>query len=825
MKLNKVFFICVFIKLGLCFNLKSQVLIVNKDFLNPNVIGTLDNALLTAMNSNNGSAVINLSVTTSVIKISYNLPVFVFPNNLNKSLTIQKHPTPSLPLPDQVLDMSFYNALPTATPCNVSPGFGTFCWDYPDGCLNFVNAGNRTANLTIDKVYFNNYNKLVSTLTANNYNYLVNNVPTFFGLGGPCPLMAILGLWSPYVSFSGLNSAEIKNCSLQNYIHGIQYNRTTNANIHDNMFVTDAKYGNCTSYGPADAIMYDDNLLTHNTIFSSSITSNTVTANPPGLFYPGSAVSINPYFKYGNLLYGTYNNVNTNLNFSIQNNKFSSSNNGIVCENLGIRISRTTPDLTYNINVSNNQLSNCDVNLMFGRPYKHFVMAGNSFSMTNLTNNPNTYYIPGLVGPYYFGNGSTHLILGASTFSPVGNALYSTVNPVANTMGFKMIGTGNTLGLPVFNNTNTFTYINDVVYSDEARLWTTGNFGSGVDFIKINHNGVLNTISGKNTNVRESTFKNFNGIASPNFYYAPPINHFPYLANELALPSIQTVPVNGGITAPVLKDARITPNNLLKIAFDLTGPAIIPANGPWVVEFFRSNIKGELTDFIGKQTINTLTGFTYSLTVIPQLNLTLTPGDRIGATLTSIANTPLGTSTVSYIYTTPCNDCISDFAPVPGKEYVFSCWTKSGFSQAPQVAYGGLGGCQVKFTFYSTLLPTPVQIGSPVIVSQTGPMVDTWQQISGNVSVPVNAKTMKMEFVNGEQGGTYVDDIRFFPKDATMKSYSYDPDNMRLMAELDERNYATFYEYDEEGKLIRVKKETEKGIMTIKESRNSKPTK
>lgn len=54
-----------------------------------------------------------------------------------------------------------------------------------------------------------------------------------------------------------------------------------------------------------------------------------------------------------------------------------------------------------------------------------------------------------------------------------------------------------------------------------------------------------------------------------------------------------------------------------------------------------------------------------------------------------------------------------------------------------------------------------------------------------------------------------------------MKSYVYDPVNMRLVAELDERNYAIMYEYDEEGKLVRVKKETAKGIMTIKESRNN----
>jgi hypothetical protein len=41
------------------------------------------------------------------------------------------------------------------------------------------------------------------------------------------------------------------------------------------------------------------------------------------------------------------------------------------------------------------------------------------------------------------------------------------------------------------------------------------------------------------------------------------------------------------------------------------------------------------------------------------------------------------------------------------------------------------------------------------------------------------------------------------------------------MAELDENNYATFYEYDLEGGLIRVKKETEKGIFTIQETRSN----
>jgi hypothetical protein len=54
-----------------------------------------------------------------------------------------------------------------------------------------------------------------------------------------------------------------------------------------------------------------------------------------------------------------------------------------------------------------------------------------------------------------------------------------------------------------------------------------------------------------------------------------------------------------------------------------------------------------------------------------------------------------------------------------------------------------------------------------------------------------------------------------------MKSFIYNPVNLRLMAEQDENNYCTFYEYDDDGTLIRVKKETEKGIQTIKETRSA----
>ena len=68
---------------------------------------------------------------------------------------------------------------------------------------------------------------------------------------------------------------------------------------------------------------------------------------------------------------------------------------------------------------------------------------------------------------------------------------------------------------------------------------------------------------------------------------------------------------------------------------------------------------------------------------------------------------------------------------------------------------------------------------------------------------------------------TRLDDIRIFPYDGQAVTYAYDEKTLRLMAELDANNFATFYEYDDEGNLSRVKKETERGIITIKESRST----
>jgi hypothetical protein len=110
---------------------------------------------------------------------------------------------------------------------------------------------------------------------------------------------------------------------------------------------------------------------------------------------------------------------------------------------------------------------------------------------------------------------------------------------------------------------------------------------------------------------------------------------------------------------------------------------------------------------------------------------------------------------------------------------------------------------------------------SNVILNPTGAIVEGWQRYEGTFTAPAGATSFTMNFVNGGTGKMYLDDIRIHPFNANMKSYVYDPVNLRLVAEQDANNYSSFYEYDEEGTLIRTKVETREGVKTVNETRSS----
>lgn len=102
----------------------------------------------------------------------------------------------------------------------------------------------------------------------------------------------------------------------------------------------------------------------------------------------------------------------------------------------------------------------------------------------------------------------------------------------------------------------------------------------------------------------------------------------------------------------------------------------------------------------------------------------------------------------------------------------------------------------------------------------TGPIIEGWQRFEQVFDVPADATQIHVTLSGNESNDTYFDDIRIHPFLANMKTYVYDRVSLRLMAQLDENNYATFYEYDEEGNLVRVKRETERGVVTVQEGRS-----
>lgn len=159
--------------------------------------------------------------------------------------------------------------------------------------------------------------------------------------------------------------------------------------------------------------------------------------------------------------------------------------------------------------------------------------------------------------------------------------------------------------------------------------------------------------------------------------------------------------------------------------------------------------------------------------------------------------------------------CCSNFAPEPGERYWLSAWVMEDHP-TQQKTYSD-AFIELEFT------GAP---GAPIPLRATGEIIDGWQRIVGDFTVPTGATELKIHLVNGGTGiNAFFDDIRVHPFNASMKSYVYDPETLWLTAELDDNNYATFYEYDKEGQLIRIKKETARGIMTIQESRSSNPKK
>lgn len=146
-----------------------------------------------------------------------------------------------------------------------------------------------------------------------------------------------------------------------------------------------------------------------------------------------------------------------------------------------------------------------------------------------------------------------------------------------------------------------------------------------------------------------------------------------------------------------------------------------------------------------------------------------------------------------------------------GDQMLVGAWVKEGTTDCKCLGYHN-----------NTITATFTGSTNSYVLKPTGNIIDGWQRYEGVITVPSTATSISVELNNlSATNPVYFDDIRMHPFNANMKSFVYNASNLRLMAELDENNYASFYEYDDDGTLTRVKKETVKGIQTITETRSA----
>lgn len=145
----------------------------------------------------------------------------------------------------------------------------------------------------------------------------------------------------------------------------------------------------------------------------------------------------------------------------------------------------------------------------------------------------------------------------------------------------------------------------------------------------------------------------------------------------------------------------------------------------------------------------------------------------------------------------------TNFKPKASTKYFVSAWVRT---------HGGYGGHKIVVKQNNTIVGT---LATPVYTSTYNHknQIDGWTKIEGSFTT-TNTSNITLEFITGNTF-TLFDDLRICPYEGALQTYVYDPLTLNLIATLDNNNFATFYVRDSEGKVTLIKKETEKGIITV----------
>lgn len=133
-----------------------------------------------------------------------------------------------------------------------------------------------------------------------------------------------------------------------------------------------------------------------------------------------------------------------------------------------------------------------------------------------------------------------------------------------------------------------------------------------------------------------------------------------------------------------------------------------------------------------------------------------------------------------------------------GREYVISAWV-----------HVNAGGNLRSFGGHAD-----IRFGNAELLPK-GNVIDGWQRMEAVFEYGGNNNLV---LDTPEDTPFWMDDIRVFPSDGNIQTYVYDPVDYRVTEILDNNNFFTRYDYDSEGNVVSVSKETAEGVKTIQEA-------